>query len=249
MSDESQPLITYEVYEHADMPISPAEAHRDWMDQTGDRFAYRCLPLVLANQSGWFIECPVAVDVLWRGGKSRHDLLIHFESGIPDPRVMSHFGSGVVTFSLPYLFRTPPGINLWVKGPTNRIKDGVQALEGVVETDWSAATFTMNWKLTRPNEVVRFEKGEPICMIVPVPRGLAENLAPRQVPLSSNMDLYREYIAWQNKRNGFLSALLEKKEDALAQGWEKDYFKGTAPDGRRVDGHQTKLNLKRFTRS
>jgi len=45
--------------------------------------------------------------------------------------------------------RTPAGVNLWVKGPANMVKNGVQALEGMVETDWTAASLTMNWKLTR----------------------------------------------------------------------------------------------------
>ena len=103
--------------------------------------------------------------------------------------MVSHFGSGVITFTVPFLFRTPPGINLWVKGPANWIKDGVQALEGVVETDWLASTFTMNWKMTRVCEWVRFEKGEPFCMLVPVPRGLIETLVPRAEPIVANPEL------------------------------------------------------------
>ena len=61
------------------------------------------------------------------------------------------------------------------------IKDGIQALEGVIETDWATSTFTMNWKLTRQCEWVSFKKGEPFCMLVPVPRGLSEQLAPKAV--------------------------------------------------------------------
>ena len=44
----------------------------------------------------------------------------------------------------------------------------------------SPSTFTMNWKITRVCEWVRFEKDEPFCMLVPVPRGLAESLVPRR---------------------------------------------------------------------
>jgi Family of unknown function (DUF6065) len=43
------------------------------------------------------------------------------------------------------VFRTPPGCNLYVRGPANSPKDGIAALEGIIETDWSEATFTMNW--------------------------------------------------------------------------------------------------------
>ena len=62
--------------------------------------------------------------------------------------------------------------------PTMPNRSWAQPLEGIVETDWLPATFTMNWRLTRPNYPVHFEAGDPICMVVPVPRGLAESLVP-----------------------------------------------------------------------
>ena len=122
----------------------------------------------------------------------------------PDRRISSHFGSGVVTFSIPYLFRTPKGINLWVKGPTNYIKDGAHPLEGIVETDWLTATFTMNWKLTRPRMPVTFKAGEPICMLVPIPRGLAEELDAVRTPMSSDPQVAAEYEEWERSRSQFI---------------------------------------------
>jgi len=61
---------------------------------------------------------------------------------------------------------SPPGYNLHVRGPANWPEDGIRALEGIVETDWGQATFTMNWTLSRPLRVI-FERGKPICTIVP----------------------------------------------------------------------------------
>ena len=43
-----------------------------------------------------------------------------------------------------------------------------------METDWLDATFTMNWKLTRPHHPVVFEADEPIAMNSPVRRGQLE---------------------------------------------------------------------------
>jgi len=51
----------------------------------------------------------------------KEDVEIRFD-GPSDNRITSHFGVGTFTFSIPYLFRTPLGINLWVKGPANYIK-------------------------------------------------------------------------------------------------------------------------------
>ncbi|MBI1313570.1 hypothetical protein GC176_19945 [bacterium] len=149
-------ITAYEIYKPADMPLLPAPIEREWMEQTQSRFAYRCLPLTIANQAGWVIPNPTSFTACWSGGPLPEDTKVSFGGGKPDLRISSLFGHGTITFNLPYLIRTPPDINLWVKGPTNQPKHGIQALEGIVETDWTAATFTMNWKLTCPNEPVHF---------------------------------------------------------------------------------------------
>jgi len=38
----------------------------------------------------------------------------------------------------------------------------------VIETAWLPYPFTLNWQMTRPGKV-RFRKGDPICMLFPVP--------------------------------------------------------------------------------
>jgi hypothetical protein len=241
----SNALIAYEIHDHTTTAIEPAPIARDWMDAAHLRHPYRCLPLVIANQAGWVMRTQAAFRAFWYGGPNKEDVELRFD-GPPDNRIVSHFGSGVITFTVPFLFRTPPGINLWVKGPSNWIKDGVQPLEGVVETDWSAATFTMNWKMTRVCEWVRFEAGEPFCMLVPVPRGLAESLVPRRDRLVANTELHAQYQKWEGSRKGFLTGLNERDPEAVKRGWQKDYFQGKTPEGKDVEIHQTKLNLREF---
>ena len=245
---DPQPFVAYQIHPLAPrMGLHTAPIERDWMEAAPQRFPYRCLPLNIANQNGWVFTCPTAFRCYWYGGRNPADVELRFD-GPPDPTVLSHFGSGTITFSLPYLFRTPPGINLWVKGPSNFIKDGIQALEGVVETDWATSTFTMNWKLTRPNEWIHFAAGEPICMLVPVPRGLAESMVPRIEPLAANPELQQKYLAWDASRSGFLKGLKENDPEAVKLGWQKDYFQGKTAEGGAFDGHQTRLHLKEFER-
>lgn len=264
-----RPIIAYEVSDWQDMPLTTAGVDRDWMEATSHRFAYRCLPLAIANQAGWLIANPVAFSATWDGGPTVNNLHIRFGADEPpapvaagyvnvftfggpvpevkkDPRILSHFGSGILTFTMPYLFRTPAGINLWVKGPTNFIKDGVQALEGIVETDWSPATFTMNWKLTRPGYPVKFEQGEPICMVVPVARGLAESLQPLQTSIDNEPELNREYQDWQSSRRQFNLDLMFQEPQAVKLGWQRDYLKGLTPSGAPAPQHQTRLSLREF---
>jgi hypothetical protein len=245
MADQPPTITAYLIHEQPNMKLVPAPLERPWMDKTNQRFAYRCLPLNIANQAGWLLTCPCTFDLYWYGGDAKTEIEFRFLDP-PDPCVSSHFGYGVVTFSLPYLFRTPPGVNLWVKGPSNAPKDGIQALEGVVEADWATSTFTMNWKVTRPFEWLRFDRGEPVCMIVPVPRGLAETFAPQALPLSADPELEAAYRAWEAGRKGFIDGLQKNDPEAVRRGWQKDYFQGKQPTGGVFDGHQTRLNLKDF---
>jgi hypothetical protein len=246
MSGTEPAVITaYQIYPHVTVGLQPAPVDRDWMDAAHQRHPYRCLPLNIANQNGWVLTCPTAVRCYWYGGPNPSDLEVRFD-GPPDPVVSSHFGSGVLTFSVPYLFRTPPGLNLWVKGPANLIKDGIQPLEGVVETDWASSTFTMNWKVTRVCEWVSFAAGEPIAMLVPIPRGLTEGLLPKLALLDHNPELKAQYAAWEAGRKGFLTDLKANDPEAIKRGWQKDYFQGKTPEGGTFDRHQTRLVVKPF---
>jgi hypothetical protein len=93
---------------------------------------------------------------------------------------------------------------------------------------------------------VRFERGEPFCMLVPVPRGLAESLVPRRERIESDPELKAEYDAWQASRNTFLHGLRTREPGALKQGWQKDYFQGKRLRGEGFEAHQTKLTIREF---
>jgi hypothetical protein len=233
--------------------ITPAPRWRDWMNAMPERWANRCLPMLVANEAGWTLLNPSAFEVTWSGGPELDAVQIEFPEGRPlKPLVCSLFGFGIVTWTVPYLFRTPPGYNLLARGPANWPKDGVSALEGLVETDWSIATFTMNWKLTRPDHVVTFDEGEPFCMIVPQRRGELESFRPELRPLASDPELAEASAAWARARH---ELAVQKFVRQFAPGlgsdgdtsWQGQYFKGLAPDGSNAPEHQTHLRLRPFS--
>jgi hypothetical protein len=55
--------------------------------------------------------------------------------------VSSNFGYGIITWEIPYLFRTPPGI----------------------ETDWATSSLSMKMEVARPFKSINFQKDEPIA--------------------------------------------------------------------------------------
>jgi hypothetical protein len=244
--EDGQKIIAYHVSPDLKMPLVPASSERAWMDATRQRFAYRCLPLLMGNQHGWWILNNNKCKVIWDGTDNVEGTRIKFARDAKPPySAATHFGHGILTFLIPYLFRTPPGWNLILRGPSNWPKDGIQALDGLVETDWAIATASMNWIITRTDTPIVFEKDEPICMIVPVRRHDLENLNPEIRSLKTDPALERHYTDWSERRSRFNHELHVPESDAVKQGWERDYFRGrfddiTAPD------HQTKLHLKPF---
>src|SRR5262249_47539921 len=124
MSENERRIYAYELHQCSDVPLSTAPVDRAWMDASHQRAPYRCLPLVIANQAGWFLPCPASFTVYWDGGLFKENVQINFDpppgtanapglftpivvsAEIPGPashedaRISSHFGNGVVTFSI-----------------------------------------------------------------------------------------------------------------------------------------------------
>jgi uncharacterized protein DUF6065 len=240
------PLMAYCTNWALNMPLVAAPRERGWMEATPQRFANRCLPLLIANQAGWLILSGHKVAATWDGGAGLESIRVEHLSGGPPYSAASHFGSGILTFSLPYLFRTPPGFNLLVRGPTNSPKDGISPLDGVVETDWLEATFTMNWKLTRPHHTVVFEVGEPVAMIVPQPRGELECFRPEIRDLADDPELADAFQRWCQSRIQFNAELKQPGSDAQRQRWQKHYFQGASVSSAKPFEHQSKLMLQPF---
>jgi hypothetical protein len=161
------------------LDIRPAPLERTWMEATGQRFAYRCLPLAFANAHGWEILCSSNFTAVWNGDNGLDGISVEPDAD-SDAVAGSHFGHGILTFHVNCLFQTDQDVDLMVQGRVNRPKDGIAPLSGVIETDWSPYSFTMNWLFTRTDTLIQFEKGEPFCHIFPIRRGELEGITSRR---------------------------------------------------------------------
>lgn len=244
-SDGTPRLTAYRL-RPTDMRLVPSEPRRPWMDATPNGYANRCLPLLIANQNGWLLLNDARVRLVWDGRPERDGVRISYDpSRPPDNPALSHFGGGIVTWRVPYLFRTSPEWNLVVRGAPNNPRAGAWPLDAVVETDWSASPFTMNWQLTQPGQEVVVEAGEPLCMVFPQRRGELESVVTEVVDAADDPALLLAVDEWASGRARFLEELPVEGTAAHAQRWQRDYFKGTG--GREAEkGHQTRLHLKHF---
>jgi len=245
-SSPELPLVAYDLKSQLGVRIVTAPLRRDWMDASRERFAYSCLPLVIANQHGWLLLCPCRLEAVWNGTAPLDAIAIAYPPNETRRFASSHFGEGILTFHMDFIFRTPPGVNLHVRGPANMPKDGIQALEGIIETDWSEATFTMNWKMTRAHHPVIFEENEPFAMLTPVVRGEIERYRPEIRPVSDNPELEAGFRAWSRSRDAFNEGLKVSGSDARKMRRERHYVRGQTVMQRRALEHQTGLDLQEF---
>jgi hypothetical protein len=239
--DDSSELELVAVRIGGTVQIRPAPVHRAWIERPSGRFAKRCLPLLMANQSGWELLNATGFTALWDGGDEISSVRIWPDQGADAPGVLSHFGNGILTWHVPFLFRSPRGYNLLARGPANMPKDGIGALEGVIETDWTSATFTMNWKFTRPAHPVRFEAGEPFAFLVPMRRGELERFRPVSVDAKAVPTRMAEFETFSASRLEFLERMKN-----VSEAWQRDYMLGREADGGVAPEHQTRLNLRPF---
>src|ERR1700748_1945605 len=87
MSDDGQarPLMAFITRDNAP-PITPAQIGRTWMSAMSDArigWPNRCLPMLIANQSGWELRNPCAFTATWMGQPGGPDGMIAPEKRAP----------------------------------------------------------------------------------------------------------------------------------------------------------------------
>lgn len=224
--------------------IRPARPKREWMDRTPENYAYRCIPITAANTMGWEILNPVSCEFRWNGLTPQSQIFVYREREVRfGPK--SHFGTGVVTWDLPFLFQTPPEYGLVVTGPANHDRPHITPLDGFVRTDWLPFPFTMNWRITTPDVTLRFEEGEPIARIYPYPLALLDEMQIELKELSEDPDFARRFKEWGDVRQrNYLQRQQKAHSDSqqdkpdLEALWNRQYAKGAGAETS-AQKHQT----------
>lgn len=223
-----------------------AHWERDWMNAMPSRFAYRCLPLTIINQTGLWITNPVGFTALWQGidnpGSIRFEFDVAGETW--SSWINNQFGAGIITWNTPFLFRTRPrGSRLLVCGPANMFKTFVHPLTALIESDWMSMSFTMNWKVMMPNMPIRFEEGEPLFQVIPLASNVCADLESASVTyqkLADDPEVARSYQEWHDGRRRFHEQ--KAAGEVQADSWQKEYFQGREAGQKSVaPEHMTKV--------
>jgi len=216
------------------------------MDAAPQKFVYRCIPLIAANTMGWELLNPIDAEIIWSGGALNTDVKIkQAERDKFGP--VSHFGVGMITWYVPFLFRTSPELGLLVTGPPNHERNDCVPLDAFVRTDWLPFPFTLNWRITRPGETVKFSTGEVIATVLPYPIAMLNETALEITDLADDPAFLDEVNQWgraraQNvqKAQADIAAWLDGGEAPTGEGvWNSQYVKAKGGSENGFEPHQT----------
>lgn len=211
------------------------------MAETSDSYAYRCTPLNIANDYGWAALNPAQFTATWNGLESVDAISVIYEDDGEHDFAQSHFGHGILTIGVDFLLQTPKGVSTYIRGIPNETIDGLQPLDGIVETDWLPFTFTYNYKFTRPC-TVRFYKDDPLFAFFPINRGEIEGYKISQRSIFEDQDLYKKYEEYAMARDSYFKHPEQVPANFKGQLY---YSNAKTPKGERynAENHTKKVKL------
>lgn len=222
------------------LSIEQCPVDRDWMDQSVDKYAYRCLPLTYANRHGWCIRLLEDVEVIWNlsDGVNETKVLKGQRQKPGSNFVEAATGNGIISFHFNSIPRTSKDWNLWIMGAPNLIIPGIHPTSGIVESDWMYSPPTMNWKITEPNKVITFKKGDPVIFFFPVHKSQMEEFVLEDKEGMESPEIWKHFSDFRDYRISI------SQNGGSAFG--KTYLIGIRPDGTKPEWdyvHKTKIKL------
>jgi hypothetical protein len=215
--------------------VKKPDKKRDWFSP----HFYRCLPLSIGNQYGFTVSSEFDITFEWNGGDSKESIFFQFDENKSNldklyPRIESHFGHGIITINPPYIFRTPPGVNLITINPPNYVIPNVTVMTGVIETDNLRRNFTFNLKVQIPNIKVTIPAGYPLAAFMPIPRHYGDGF---NLDFAENLfseKIVNEELEADKAANKYRTEV----EPNLKHGVGKHYMQGKDVYGNKFKDHQ-----------
>jgi hypothetical protein len=216
--------------------VSKPSKKRSWFHP----WFYRCIPLTIGNQYGFVIKNNFPFEVVWNGGSRPNDVKIFYKNEKHKsiyPKFLTHFGSGILTLETPFVFRTPPGVNIMTINPPNFVVPNMTVMTGVVEADNLRYTFTFNLKIQVPHVKIAIPADTELAAFIPIPRYFADKFDLVKAEDLFDKDIYEEEItaykdAEKNRHE------LQSKYDNPTERSDSFYSRGIDVYGNKFKDHQ-----------
>jgi hypothetical protein len=187
--------------------------YRDGFPKT----ASACLPMSIANQTGFAIVSLSDFTMRWNGGHEPSSVSITCEDAVPEgfyghgedhvygnpKQMIAPFYSGMISIKHDFFIRTPLGVNMFVTQVPNNFIPATVPVSAMIETDNAVRDWVFNLKITVPNIDIHIKKGDPLIGLIPVPRFFADSFT-----LKSAYDIFET----ETLRTTFNEALMSSAE-------------------------------------
>lgn len=155
--------------------IKQSRLKRDWMDNTYNKHAYRCLPLSAANVNGWEVILQQDIRLIWDGGNTVPRII---DGDIFKGRTIANCNKiGMIDFHIGWAFNTENGFDTWLTGSPNYFIDGAVPLTASIPSHWWPDEVQMTWKITKENQEIVFPAGMPFAFFCIYPNNLLPNVS------------------------------------------------------------------------
>lgn len=219
------PIYTNTNYDLSLFPV-PGVRLRHWWEEDSKtkNHARFCLPMLAANNYGFYILSPADIKIFWDGSLQR-DVQVTVSNPSSHAEVTTHSAHACITIQTNFIPRTPPNVFTYIKPiPNQRLP--IQPLEGMMETWWLVANFGLVCFVTQPGVHI-ISKGDPIAHMIFV---------------GSNVHNYEIYPAGDVSQLEGRQQFIDKRDKY--SGRQLDYLKGIKPDETIEPCHYAKFKNK-----
>jgi hypothetical protein len=156
--------MSFKVYRHPDYETDffTLTVNRDWMDESIDKHAYKCLPVTLANCLGWSFSLPEDISFILHSSTGHVEILSGHKYSSVDRT------NGTISFISGITIRSEKPQSLLIMPVPNQFIDGVSPFTSVVNTSVLKAPIPSAWKITRYDQAITIKSGTPITAIIPI---------------------------------------------------------------------------------
>jgi hypothetical protein len=146
--------------------IEQLQVKRDWMEETGDKHAYMCVPVTLTNRLGWGISYPKDIRFIWDGVTDTTPDHIKILEG--EEYVTTGRGNATISFISGLIFKTDQDTSMLAMPVPNQFIRGVQSYTTLISTSFYIHDLPLAWRVTEPNIEIVIPAGTPVAAVLPI---------------------------------------------------------------------------------
>lgn len=231
MTKEIRAIKTFGDYAN----IEQLDLKRDWMENTGERHAYHCFPVSLANRLGWAISLPDDVSFIWDGSNDPASYHVKITKGHRFANV--NRANHTISFETGIRFESEENVTLLTMPVPNEFVRGAQCFTTLLSTSVMKGTLPIAWMITEPNLEISIPAGTPIAAVFPISLTDVQDYELKV----SKYKYDREYEAYMKDRGD-----AAEKKNSIGD-WSHFYRDAVDHLGNKMGKHESKKIIMKVT--